>query len=248
MNYDLQVLFVSDSRGRDFLKSPLPHSDLFKTEYIIIGGASIRTLERETITKVKSISLSNPNTVFIVKIAAGICEVTKKEQHAGGVELVLREQTYVLTNLLNFKERLHCLGRKILVSFATIPPISFEQALQHNISKNKLWAPTSTKEHRLAQQDAIFHRLSQINHALIQENTKLQEIGNLGSCRPAQLLWHQQIVRETKRRRSSKVVLRIPLTALVDGVHAGPEVFSKWSTTLYHSLQQDAERIVSLMN
>jgi hypothetical protein len=186
--------------------------------------------------------------LIVVKLAAGICEITKKLKHAGGTDIVLRDETYVLTSLTRFKSRILSLGKRILVSFATIPPVSFQQAFEYNLARKKVWNSLHTDNDRALQQDRHLSRLQQINHAIVLENTKSQSIQELGSCRPSQLLWHLQVLRETRRRKNSKKILRIPLNALRDGVHPGPEVAEKWRSAVHRSLFKDVWELLFLIN
>jgi hypothetical protein len=246
MQPEIFVIFVSDSRGRDLRTNPLPVSTLYQCEYIIKGGACIHNLQKDTLQLLSRYGRINPNALYIVKIAAGICDITKKVHHEGGVDIILRDRTYVLTKLLRFKEHILALGLKALVSFATIPPVSFKNAHSFNVSMGKNWSSIRSDEMRARDQLTLFEKLQHINNTLIQENSKPQQISNLGECRPSQLLWHQQVLREAKKKKTGKTVLRIPNTALVDGVHASPVVSKRWADTLLHSLSQDAHRLLSL--
>ena len=246
MEPEFVSLLVSDSRGSKIIPHPLPAIYPYTSEFIPIPGANILRLHYETNEFLKHNNPTNKR-IFIIKLAAGICEITKKEFHDGGEELSLRPTTNVLANILDFKRSILNLGLKTLVSIATIPPVSFEDNYAYNKSVHKLWNSQYSTEDRKRLQGELFTLIKEINDEIVTENTREQMIPGIGSCRPSQLLWHINVMKESRRRKTSSLTVRIPHDLLPDGVHPNDDIIKKWSETHHNSVIQDIGRIRDLM-
>ena len=246
MESEFVSLLVSDSRGRGIISKPLPPIHDYTSENIIIPGATIERLKLETKEFLKH---NDPlkNRVFIIKLAAGICEITNREFHAGGLELSLRPRTNALANIKDFKNSISSLGLKTLISLVTIPPVSFVDNYNYNVSKGKLRNPKYSDINREDFQSELFSIRKIINDEIILENTKDQYISGIGICRSSQLLWHLNIIKTSKRRKSSPVITRIPHNYLPDGVHPNETIITKWSESLQQSVTQDIIQIKKIL-
>ena len=85
------IIFATDSRGaklKHFLMSNTTLT-LYTVHTIIIPGAKIETLTQAFDNKLRKIFSSSTSVhhVFVI-VAAGICNLTEKNHHANGTEIV----------------------------------------------------------------------------------------------------------------------------------------------------------------
>ena len=69
--------------------------------------------------------------MIIAYICAGICELTFKEYHSGGVELALHTNQNVYNHIADFRNNLRRYHPLSVVGVATIPLIKFTKAQSH---------------------------------------------------------------------------------------------------------------------
>jgi hypothetical protein len=228
----IHAIVACDSRGRDFNSFSEIDGHGYINHVILRRGAKIKDLENELILRLDSIPRRDFCVVYIV---AGICELTQKIYHSGGQELDLQPSNNLLVNLLNCKQIVRATFPRCIISIATIPTISFKQAIAHNIEKGKLRHSKFTEEEINHKQTILNSSIKCINELILNDNKQPQEIAGLGHYRLGNLFFHQNIEKlEIKKRGNKKIRrLRISGTALVDGVHANQDVALKWYRAMH---------------
>ena len=117
------LLFVGDSRSYGFFRYEQPKN--FETLFCVKRGAKIDDLIGESLEKLKEVRTDLP---LIVKIAAGINNLTKFTRHQGGKELIASDISIaeVCNKLDSLKSKIKEARSDALVGFVTIPTLSFE--------------------------------------------------------------------------------------------------------------------------
>ena len=227
VNTNIYCIVAADSRARDFESKLLPHPDLYTTKYIVRGGARINTLECEVLGYINKLPKTD---IVILYILAGICELTYKEYHQGGVELCLHKNQNVYDHIVDLKNTIRRHHPLSLVGVATIPIIDFKKAQKHYKHSNQLFVPKYGNDDLLDMQRRLSKSLAKINTDLAHLNRSPQHLPGVGVFYPAHLFLHQDIEKDVVRKTKSsrKVLKRIPDKKLSDGVHASAEVADVW--------------------
>lgn len=238
----IHCILAADSRARNFPTDTAINAHMYAAHYIIQRGAIVADLKPKILNLVQS---SPPEDIISIKIAAGINECTYREGKFRYTELIPNNSIHVLQNLLNLKTEIRQCTRRALVSFATIPIVSFKSCQSHYIKTGRLIFPRYNSSDLLEFQEDLSQTLSQINDRLMSENKKPQEIEDVGEVYPALLLWHLDIEKEAVLRIQGEKITRkrIPSTALSDGMHPSDKISEKWFSNLHKSYVKEWERI-----
>lgn len=222
--------------------------DKYESVYIVRRGATVLDLKPTVLNLVRNLT-KEPNVIVLLQISAGINECTIREQHNGGREIFPRPTTYVWENILDLKEKVRKISNRVLCSIATIPVISLATSQQHYIKVGWLNQPKYSTEKTNYMQDCLSQMIQEINHRIIEENRKPQNIKGLGDIVPKQRFWSQNIEKtSTKRQRDGSITVkrRIPLGALPDGVHANDNIISIWYRSSHENFRKEVEEIEKL--
>jgi hypothetical protein len=241
-------VIVSDSRAAKFESKTAVNTDRYESVYVVRRGGTVLDLKPRVLSLVRSLT-KEPNVIVLLQIAAGINELTIREQHEGGREIFPRETTYVWENILDLKERARRISNRVLCSIATIPIISLVQSQQHYMKIGWLKHPKYSAEKTNSQQESLSRRVQDINKQIIEENRKPQNIGNIGDIFPKQRFWSQNIEKSsTKRKQDGSITVkrRIPLGALPDGVHANDNIIDIWYRSSHENFKREVEAIENM--
>jgi hypothetical protein len=205
-----------------------PNPDQYDTYTLAFSGAKINFLLDKTL---EHLQLLPKNKICFVQLVAGINELSFKDRHEGGIELVPNDSQELTFNVLRFKEVIRAKYPNCLVAIATIPIIDFERATQFYITsgrlKNRKYDTEETKAHQLQ----ISETLKSVNHRITIENKLVQYIPGIGGIFASQLYFHQFVEKTTVTKKPSGRIIkrvRIPPKALTDGVHLPEEKILKW--------------------
>jgi hypothetical protein len=226
-------LIVADSRGSNFAKHRLYNICHYQTHYIISRGAKIGDLKTRTLSGLKAIS---KNSIVLIFLCAGINEVTKRDFHPGGCELICAESNNLVENLVDFKRSVKQYHPKVVVTIGTIATVDLKAANKHYMDKGKLWSPKYSEEEIKIFQEKVDTSLREINHAIFEENKKPQEIHEIGYTVTHQLYLHQRVQRlfsKTKKDGRKIMKRRISPGSLVDGIHVSDPVCLNWIQTIH---------------
>jgi hypothetical protein len=210
---------------------------------VVISGAKIDRLLHDTVVRLRTLP---PQDNFLVRLAAGINERTKKEYHRNGCEVVLNPSQDLWNSITHFKEKIRDEFPNTLVSLCTIPPIHFQAATQFYLQKRWLRESRLTDENRKEEQEELRKTLTHINHLITEENKKEQDIKDAGMVTPSQLYMHQDIERTfTKKKKdgSRKTTKHIRLDTLVDGIHPTKHVSDNWFELTHHNFFKEIHKI-----
>jgi hypothetical protein len=233
----VQAIIACDSRGRDFRDFPLIDKYGYNSHIILRRGACIKDIENDLVILLDGLCRKD---IFIVYIAAGICEITKKIHHQNGHELDLRNSNSLLENLISCKQTIKNTFDKCIVNIATIPTINLAQAIRYNIDQGKLISSRFTEEEIKEKQARLNEIVKFTNEGILKENRERQELPGFGQIRLGNLFLHQDIEKTELKKRGGRKIhrTRIPLTALVDGVHANKDITLKWYRALHFNFMK----------
>jgi hypothetical protein len=242
MSYKFHTIVASDSRAKDFLHWRPPNEELYLTHNIICRGARIDRVGSSIHSCLRRIPVTD---IVVVRICAGINELTYKSHHDGGVEITLQPYQNLLQHILQLKESIRKAHPKSLVGIATIPPINFKIAQHHYIDKGLLSKPHQTEEDLKKSQEKLNATIAEINARIIIENKINQYIPELGTAIPTQLFLHQDIlktsIKKTGRRR--RIRIHIQDTTLPDGIHPCERVSNKWFAKIHENFVKEIDRV-----
>ena len=215
----VNVIVVSDSRGDglgNYLHSADLPSDLHINDYVL-RGASYTRLSDELRKQVEH--HSGQHTIAILN--GGICSVTERETHAGGLEIVFHDPS--LPDICNRIDEIvqFCTDSNCNLGISTIIPADLSQAKQHYIRTRKLresrYSPAQTEEQQARQENFVGEINAYIKSRTNNNNVKLIN------------LFHDITARSKKGRCRHESVLGrtstvIDYTKLADGVHPGAKL------------------------
>jgi hypothetical protein len=126
------------------------------------------------------------------------------------------------------------------VTIATVPTLSFRQAIAYNLEKGKLRYTKFTDEDLNDKQTRLNDMIKSINERILTENSLDQEISGIGQYKLGNLFFHQNVEKsEIKTKKGKKVYrTRIPTTALVDGVHVNKDIALKWYRAMHYNFMK----------
>ena len=219
---------------------------MYDTKYIVKGGARLSTLEEEVNDYIKNIPCTD---IIIAYVCAGICELTYKEHHCGGIELNLHTNQNVYEHIVDLKENLRRRHPLSVVGVATIPMIKFIKAQAHFKLIKQLHQPKYSKDQLNEKQQKLSESIAVINTNLAALNRTPQYLPGIGSVTPAQLFLHQDVEKDVIRKSQSKRVVykRIPDKKLIDGVHASEAVSDVWFSALHANFMKICSAISDLL-
>lgn len=229
------AVLVADSRSFGFWRYPQdPDAPI---RYVVQRGAVIKDLRKPALDLIKTLT----HETIIVKIAAGINELTSWWKHSGGKELTLSavSSKILIEKLLKFKQEIHVVRPDALVGFVTIPTISFEKFNDLQTSTGKLWTVKQSKSELKVLQTKLDEILHEVNSRLKVENCKRQ-LPHKKGCRTVS--WHNSITTRSKKRTKKghfKLVYKNNFTKLYDGVHGVSELKKKWFCELCKAISAE---------
>jgi hypothetical protein len=235
----MHVMIVTDSRGKKFADFDLYNSDFYSTELIVCRGAVLQQLQTKTISALKSVP---SNETVLIVICAGINELTFRDKHKGGVELIASPRNDLLQNLLNYKRSVIAARPNTLVAFGTIATTDLKQVNSHYSKIGKLRQNKYNEELIANYQEQIDQELRYINHMLFEENKKAQILSTGKRTSIPQLYLHQYVQRVFSKKKANGERLikrRISPNALCDGLHPTNELAKKW----YRAIHQNCMKI-----
>jgi hypothetical protein len=242
-NKHYRALIVTDSRGKIFVEKEPENQDLYITYNIVVSGARIPQLLSETLVRLSTFPTKD---IFMVRLGAGINELTKKIHHENGCEVVLNEHPSLWENVLSFKDEIRRTHPNTLVSLCTIPPVDFEACHKFYIQRGWLKKSILTESSRKAQQEELKSILTHTNHLISVENKKEQLVKGAGFVTPSQLYFHQEIERTfTKRKKdgTKKTTKHIRQDTLVDGIHPTRYVAGKWFELVHINFFKEVHKL-----
>jgi hypothetical protein len=242
MDKRIHAIVASDSRAKDFLTKSSPNAEKYTTHNIICRGARIDRVSSAIASKLRRIPESD---FVIIRICAGINELTYRYHHEDGVELVPHTQQNLLQHLLELKEHIRKQRPLSLVGIATIPIINFKRAQEYYVERGWLKKPLFDKIATEQHQQALSDTLAIINSRITKENTIKQYLPDLGTVLPTQCFLHQDIEKYSIRKRGNKRRIRkhIQNSALPDGIHPCDRISDKWHTCIHNNFLREVERV-----
>ena len=229
-NLQYHAILVSDSRARGFatLDQGEDYDFGYQAHYVCIPGAKIRDLKDNTLALINDIPPTN--TKIIVKIAAGINNLTRKIDHKGSYEIAPSTATAssVLAELVNLKHSIQEIRPDAYISYMTIPPVNFLQQLTYWTAKGKLQHPIHNEAKR---------RRFQCDHELIindiNKNINALNHGKQNNIQCQTASWHSVVLR---RQRGQN---RLIVSALTDGIHGSDNTKKKWHQSYHQAVQKE---------
>jgi hypothetical protein len=241
------TLVVADSRGSNFVKHKLYNISHYQTHYVISRGAKIEDLKLRTLSGLKAMPKSS---IVLIFLCAGINELTKRDFHSGGCELIAADSNNLVENIIDFKTCVKQQHPKAIVTIGTIATVDLIAANKHYKEKGKLWSSKYSDEEIKTFQDKIDCTLREINHIIFEENKKPQELCEIGYIVPHQLYLHQRVQRlfsKTKSNGRKIIKRRISPGSLVDGIHVSDSVCLNWIQTIHANSMKILKDIADLL-
>ena len=227
---DLQfhAVLITDSRGRGFPVFDQGEDLGYTPHYIIKPGAKIRDLQDDAIALIGG--LPKTKTKVIVKIAAGINNLTEKINHQRSYEIKpsAASANNILAELVNLKRKIKEVRPDSYVSYMTIPPVNFLQQLTHWEGTRRPAQPTFDEDKRREFQRQHELKINDINSNINALNHALQ---NNIRCQTAS--WHSVVLRRQKGRN------RLIVSALADGIHGTESTKRKWHESFRQSIEKE---------
>ena len=222
------AIVITDSRGKHFedLDAEQDYRD-YDTIYISRSGAKIQDL---ILPVQQNLYPINPNRPVVVKLAAGICDITDKSKtHKGIAKITFQKGNChdIISQFRHFRTKILQTHPKSLVSVATIPPANL-------VTANERAEPsTSRKKEILAQSWKQIEHVYQLNTEIIKLNYENQELG-----RPTTPLLCATCL---KKKKGNKLVPIV--SALSDGVHGTRLTQVKWLKLIHQSIKRDINKL-----
>lgn len=211
------ALLIADSRAYSFNKYKVDQKIYHKSHYIIKRGGTTRSLLERTLEFLKSDKISK-NDWLIVKIAAGINDITYRQEENGEIVLKHKGTNEAIKGLLKLREEIYKIRPKTVVSFITIPPA--------HILKNKELKGLNCTAKDIEENKAYVDKVLDLN-------TKLEDL-NRNQCatiiQPHCCCWHPEAIRSSKktlRQGGYRKRITVNKKALYDGLHAVSDVKKK---------------------
>jgi hypothetical protein len=242
MDREIHAIIATDSRGKNFVSKAAPNSDIYQTHNLVCRGARIDRVSSAIFSCLRRI---NPSSLVLVRICAGINELTYKYHHKDGNELVPHIQQNVIQHLLQLKEKIRRKFPSALVGIATIPIVNLAQSKLHYMEKGWLSKPLYDESQTLQHQRELSITISNINARIVRENSLRQYIPEIGLVLPTQLFLNQDIEKVSIRKKGGKRRLRkhIQISSLPDGVHPSDRISDKWFNCIHENFKRELDRI-----
>jgi hypothetical protein len=229
------IIIATDSRGRfleRYLASTKPFWHRWQVCTIMKPGANLKVLKEEIQKHL------HPEKQNIIMLAGGICNLTSKITHRGGVEI-----TYTSTDKVqNITSTLHDISDELshsntIVKIATIPPVSLDKYSTFQKSKHRLSDSIFSTDTVQQQQRDLEADITQINNTI----TAINQHNGVRTVN-----WHRDLLRTSIKKRgwngqSRKSVTKYTYGKLYDGVHAVEELSTNWFRILCESVVADIE-------
>lgn len=231
-NHKYHAILLADSRARGFTNLDQGKFYTYDVHYVVRPGYTIRDLTADALTLVRNISPDN--TTLLIKIAAGINNLTLKINRRRAYEIAPSTATAntVLAELVNLKRAIKEIRPDAIVSYMTIPPVNFIQQLSYWQEKRCLPFPIYTQEERLEFQEAHEIIVSDINQNIKELNYNEQRGIH---CQTSS--WHSAVLR---RQRGKD---RLIVSALIDGIHGSNSSKIKWHRGFHQAIQKEISRL-----
>ena len=235
-----EVVVVADSRAHNFdaYKKPIEEDFLmqYRIDYCVARGATIADLRTEVLDRLKYKRSRYP---IIIKIAAGINNLTQKTPHEGS-SVLKPNLVDISTELLSLRDEIKK-SHKAVVTFITIPPAIFDVSQQYKLDngviKSSLYSTRELASFQTAHNEAV----KDLNKQIKRWNAATQE-----DITPQTASWDNIVLRPTKRRQSSgyhRSTSRLDRKSLYDGLHGTSVTKQKWFNMLHHSIQQEINKL-----
>ena len=233
----IHAILIADSRASNFPSLDTDKHYTYVPHYISIPGAKITNLLSQSLEEIEQIP--KENTKLLIKIAAGINDLTVKRNNGHGYELAPSSTTTraVLNRLLNIKEEIKKKRPDAIISFVTIPPINFYQQLRFWVDKKRLQKPIYDYTKRKTFQTAHEITIADINKNINSLNHRKQ---HGVTCQTAS--WHTEVLKTQKGKT------KLIACSLYDGVHGTIEVKKKWHAKFHQAIQKEIKQIQDLGN
>ena len=219
------LIIATDSRGAKLKRYFSKHFPTIQPTISVLPGAKISDIHISLIETVKLVT-STPRSVVVV--AAGICNLTQKVDHAGGVQITYQGDTRKRISDLLYQ--LHTLvfdlnvNHQFPVLVICIPPANLHKYAEKKMLQGKLEFSILTTEETTRQQDLLEHDITLINREIIQMNVMQGH---------SSIRWDNTILKIKIRKRgrngqNSKKCSYFCYDQLYDGVHPDQELADKW--------------------
>ena len=225
------TILLADSRAKNFNKLDKERLYTYQPYYISKPGATIDELKTEFCELIEDVP--KDNSVFFVKIAAGINNLTSKVNRKRAYEIAPSTATAddIIDELLKLRDEIKEVYPPAIVSFVTIAPVVFLKQLRYFQEQRKLRHPIYNEGDRTKFQGpheetilAINKRIKELNH---QEQSGIV-------CQTAS--WHSEVLR---RQRGSD---RLIPGALYDGIHPTENVARKWHKAFHQAISKEIKQ------
>ena len=241
----VKCIIAGDSRLRDFGALPQQNSELYSTNVVILRGGALPRIIDYVCNLLKTDEFQEADLV-LVYIVGGICDITRKWEHSGGIEIVPRQQINVIGKITEGRQRIIDSHPNVVVGFAQIPVVHLEKAKRHNLANELLFYPVHSEESTRNLQSFLTKKIDDINYWIGGVNKIPQLLQNFYPIKVKQLFLNCDIVKTTYTMRNGKkhnVRRQIQATQLEDGVHATYNLSAKWNDLIHNNLLMMCEDI-----
>ena len=181
------VLVAGDSRIRDFPYIDCPVSDLFDFIVHPCLGAGLLSIGSAVENTIRDIAHEK---LVLVLILGGICDITRKFHHSGGVEVIPRKVTFVAHHARSVRDQLRSAHPNLLISFATIIMIDLEKSKKYYESTKALWNPINSEDDNRALQKQLSEKVGAINGEISMINADPQPLLDFHDIKVPQAFIH----------------------------------------------------------
>ena len=165
------VIFATDSRGAK-LKKYLDENHHFgadcKAHVYVMPGGKIHDVGEKIKQKVANLRAATYCGTIMAVIAAGICNLTEKITHAGGVQICYMRMAgkveFFLKELHDISEYFHSIS--VVCQIACVPPASIVKYAEFNVLKGRLQYSSLCKEEIQIQQKHLEEDIKIINNEI----------------------------------------------------------------------------------
>ena len=231
------IIIAGDSRGRG-IDSYISNNNAFTSDqvhYIIKPGGTLSTIFQQVQSRIHAIQHNHNTTNILCTITAGICNLTQKIYHEGGMEICYKHNT---DNIINIKQQISTYYRlmndqNVKFNLTHIPSASLSKYSEFNIKNGKLTQSAFSTSELEQQQSLLESDLEDINNHISTLNSSFHTFS---------VRWDRDLVKcRTKTRgkngKLSKKCKVTTYTDLYDGVHANAGLKDKWFHFLVKSIE-----------